>query len=224
MGVFEDNILIMKEKLQQYIRSDDFNRLCSFALAILFALFFYSNFKAAQSPPELGGGYKLSIMTLMFFNGLLVYLLLTRNKPKDVSFAWQDLVATFLGTFFMLSARGVVGAPEILPLQVIGFAGLLFSIIGLITLRKSFGLLPADRGVVQHGVYRIVRHPIYAGYLVNYTCFLAQNYSEWNAFVFVVFVFFECYRLVREEKLLGRNPEYVTYTQTTKWRICPKIW
>ncbi len=209
----------MKQKLQQYMISNDFNRLCSFALAIIFTLFFMANLKAAQS-----GGYKISVMLLMFFNGLLVYLLLTRNKPKNVSFAWQDLVATFLGTFFMLLARGVENTPEILPLQLIGGVGFVFSIIGLMTLRKSFGLLPADRGVVKHGIYKVVRHPIYAGYLVNYSCFLAQNYSSWNVIVFAVFIIFEGYRIVREEKLLSKNPEYVDYMQQTKWRILPKIW
>jgi protein-S-isoprenylcysteine O-methyltransferase Ste14 len=204
---------------KDFFKSNDFNRLCNYGLAILFGLFLVQNIKIAFH-----SDFKLSIILLVSFNALIVYLLLTRHKPKDVSFELQDIVATFLGTFAMMLSRGVADSPDILPLQIVGLIGFSVSIVGLATLKKSFGLLPADRGVVSHGIYKYIRHPIYSGYLVHYTCFLAQNYSINNAVLFVIFVFFECYRLVREEKLLKKNPEYLAYMQTTKWRIFPKIW
>ena len=38
-------------------------------------------------------------------------------------------------------------------------------IAGKVVLGRSFGLVPANRGIVARGPYLLVRHPIYAGYL-----------------------------------------------------------
>ena len=48
-------------------------------------------------------------------------------------------------------------------------------IAGKLTLGRSFGLMPANRGVVSSGIYRFVRHPIYAGYLITHVAFLAAH-------------------------------------------------
>ena len=50
---------------------------------------------------------------------------------------------------------------------LISTVGLLFVIAGKITLGRSFGIVPANRGVVA-GPYTLVRHPIYAGYLLSH--------------------------------------------------------
>ena len=59
----------------------------------------------------------------------------------------------------------------------ISIAGLAIVIAGKITLGRSFALLPANRGVVSTGVYRIVRHPIYMGYLFTHVAFLVASPS-----------------------------------------------
>lgn len=205
--------------MKNFFYSERFNLICNVVLAWLYGWFFYRNYQAA-----IASNYKPSIILFMIFNAVLVYLFLTRRSPKRISFHPQDLIATFIGTFSTTMVVGVADTPDHIALQIIGMMGFTFSMFGILTLRKSFGMLPADRGIVKGGVYKIVRHPIYAGYLVNYSCFLAQNYNTHNAIIFLLFVFFECYRLVREEKLLKENPEYLEYTKTTPWRICPKIW
>jgi protein-S-isoprenylcysteine O-methyltransferase Ste14 len=48
-------------------------------------------------------------------------------------------------------------------------------------LGRSFGLLPAQRGLVVVGPYRFVRHPIYFGYLIGHIGFLLVNFSWRNA-------------------------------------------
>jgi protein-S-isoprenylcysteine O-methyltransferase Ste14 len=35
--------------------------------------------------------------------------------------------------------------------------------------------MPANRGVVSTGLYRLVRHPIYMGYLITHAAFVAAN-------------------------------------------------
>ena len=58
--------------------------------------------------------------------------------------------------------------------------GLAIVIAGKMTLGRSFGLMPANRGIVSSGVYRIVRHPIYLGYLITHVAFIFANPSAWK--------------------------------------------
>ena len=46
---------------------------------------------------------------------------------------------------------------------------------GKLTLGRSFGLVPANRGVVIRGPYALVRHPIYSGYLITHLAFLVAH-------------------------------------------------
>ena len=52
----------------------------------------------------------------------------------------------------------VVAAAEVLMT-----IGLIIMVIGLASLGRSFGIMPRARGLVQSGLYRWVRHPIYLG-------------------------------------------------------------
>jgi protein-S-isoprenylcysteine O-methyltransferase Ste14 len=46
--------------------------------------------------------------------------------------------------------------------------GLILVVLGKMTLGRSFGVAPANRGVVVRGPYSLVRHPIYTGYLITH--------------------------------------------------------
>ena len=101
--------------------------------------------------------------------------------------------------------------------------GLIVVVCGKISLGYSFGLLPANRGVMERGLYRIVRHPIYLGYLLTHIPFLAAHPSGWNAVVLLIGDAALIVRALYEEETLGRDPQYVKYCQTVKWRIVPGI-
>src|SRR5512141_432349 len=77
----------------------------------------------------------------------------------------------------LLTALSMLGPPLLQPGHLpalapeaatvaISAVGLAIVIAGKLTLGRSFGLMPANRGVVSSGVYRFVRHPIYLGYLL----------------------------------------------------------
>ena len=101
--------------------------------------------------------------------------------------------------------------------------GLMVVVCGKISLGYSFGLLPANRGVMERGLYRVVRHPIYLGYLLTHIPFLAAHPSGWNVGVLLAGDAALLVRALYEEETLGRDPQYVKYCQTVKYRIVPGI-
>lgn len=112
--------------------------------------------------------------------------------------------------------------PEAAAAMLLGL-GLLIVVGGKISLGYSFGLLPANRGVMERGLYRVVRHPIYLGYLLTHIPFLAAHPSGWNAAVLLAGDAALIIRAFYEEETLGRDPQYVRYCQTVKWRLVPGI-
>jgi protein-S-isoprenylcysteine O-methyltransferase Ste14 len=114
-----------------------------------------------------------SNLLIMVSEGLTaVFILIRRPGPAvNTGYAWAIAIA---GTCMplMVSPGGLQVLPPVLPLAMM-VAGLLCSISAKIFLRRSFGIVPANRGVQREGPYRFVRHPIYFGYLVTQLGFLS---------------------------------------------------
>ena len=101
--------------------------------------------------------------------------------------------------------------------------GLIIVLGGKMSLGRSFGLLPANRGVMDRGLYKIVRHPIYLGYLITHIAVLSAHPSGWNAAVLLIGDAFLIVRALYEEQALGQDPKYVRYCQSVRWRILPGV-
>ena len=102
-------------------------------------------------------------------------------------------------------------------------AASLVVIAGKLSLGRSFGLMPANRGVVSTGLYRLVRHPIYMGYLITHVGFVAANPTLWNVLTLVGADIALLVRAVCEEQTLARDAAYRDYQQQVRWRVLPGI-
>jgi protein-S-isoprenylcysteine O-methyltransferase Ste14 len=107
--------------------------------------------------------------------------------------------------------------------MIISGVGLTFVVMGKVTLGRSFGLAPANRGIVSNGLYRFVRHPIYMGYLVTHLGFVIANPTNWNLFVVLIADVTLLFRAVYEERTLATDTAYREYMQRTQWRIVPGV-
>ena len=116
----------------------------------------------------------------------------------------------------------VAGAPESLTLAITAI-GLMVVVAGKISLGRSFGLTPANRGVVCGGLYRFVRHPIYLGYLITHVGFVIANPADWNLVVLAIADVALMLRAKREELTLAADPAYSDYMQRVRWRIVPGL-
>ena len=90
-------------------------------------------------------------------------------------------------------------------------------------LGRCFGILPARRGIVISGPYRLVRHPIYAGYLIGHIGFLLSNFSWRNAAVFAVLYLVQILRIQKEEALLSESSAYRGYAGQVRWKLIPFV-
>lgn len=92
-----------------------------------------------------------------------------------------------------------------------------------LSLRRSFGIAAANRGVKVSGAYRFVRHPMYAGYLVVHIGILLLMPSVLNLTLYIIGWTAQIRRLKAEEVLLGRDPAYQLYMAKVRWRLVPGV-
>lgn len=112
--------------------------------------------------------------------------------------------------------------------NLVGAIGLSISVIGAIiacisryTLGKNWSLSvqkKEDHRLIQNGIYKIVRHPIYTGLLFLFlgNVIIVGDYRGIIA-ILIVFISF-WFKLKKEEKLLSETfgPRYVEYKKRTK--------
>ncbi len=169
-----------------------------------------------------------SLIGAVFFAVQLwvVIAYLVRRPARRVSQRPSDWLLAFGGTFggVLFRPNGLhahVGVVVGLWLQV---AGLAVCVAAFISLGRSFGFAPADRGVRRRGPYAIVRHPIYAGYVLLLLGYVSQSLSTRNALVMVFVCGCNVGRIRAEERLLAAGTEYGTYQAAVRWRLVPGIW
>jgi protein-S-isoprenylcysteine O-methyltransferase Ste14 len=92
-----------------------------------------------------------------------------------------------------------------------------------LALARSFGIAPANRGVKVSGPYRLIRHPMYGGYLWVHIGLLILMPSVLNLVIYAIGWTAQIRRLLAEEALLGQDEAYRTYMQKVRWRLVPGL-
>jgi protein-S-isoprenylcysteine O-methyltransferase Ste14 len=168
--------------------------------------------------------HRISSAIMIVFESLCLGFVLVRAMPKKRSMSFKDWFVAMAGTFLPLLFRpDTAGINDAFILQIFQMTGMGVSVFGLLMLNKSFGIVAANRGVKKGGIYQFIRHPIYAGYFISYTMYVAQNATLQNMAVLIGFMLFTFLRIFAEERFLSQDPEYAEFMTKTKWRILPFI-
>jgi len=174
----------------------------------------------------LAAGVNAQALLLVIAESLGVALILLRRRSASLSSHPFDWALSFSAVSAPLLLTTPAAASTFIPealVTTLMLAGLLVQISGKLALGRSFGLVPANRGVKTRGLYRVVRHPIYAGYTLTHIGFLLGFPSLQNAALYAAVFAIEVVRLLREEAVLNRDPAYVTYAARVRYRLLPGV-
>jgi protein-S-isoprenylcysteine O-methyltransferase Ste14 len=156
---------------------------------------------------------------------LLLFFVIFARPASDGSTSTREWGIAFAGTAVPLLATP--GGSPFLPITaiaVIFLVGIMLQVAAKVNLNRSFGIVPANRGVVTTGFYALVRHPVYASYFIGHVAFLLANPTLWNFCVYSVELGFQIARMRAEEGLLSRDPIYAAYLRNVRFRLLPGLY
>jgi protein-S-isoprenylcysteine O-methyltransferase Ste14 len=130
------------------------------------------------------------------------------------------IIGTFTPLMITVSGGTLVSADVGGALMLFG---LTIAIAAKISLNRSFGIVAANRGIKCKGPYRIVRHPMYLGYVVTHFGFLLLHFSLANVLVYGVTWTAFALRIRAEESFLKQDDAYRAYSAAVRHRIIPGV-
>lgn len=186
---------------------------------VLFSLMSVNLFADFQRTGHLTG------LLLLASESLVVALTIVRRRTSLVDRSAAGVIATAVslaGPPLLRAFDEPSLAPETFTATA-SAAGLALVIVGKLALGRSFGIAPANRGVVMRGPYLLVRHPIYAGYLVTHAAFLLAHPTAWNVAVAIIADSALILRALVEERVLRADAAYESYCGRVGWRLVPWV-
>ena len=155
---------------------------------------------------------------------LVAVVLLLIQRRGEWTVEPRPVLIAFIGTgvALLVVPEGATIASNAVSSTLILTGGAI-ALAAKLSIGRSFGVVPANRGVKRGGTYRLIRHPMYAGYILNHLGFLLLYLSWWNVAVYVVAWAFLWLRIGEEEKFLRRDPDYVEYAAAVPYRLIPGI-
>ncbi|NNN08393.1 MAG: isoprenylcysteine carboxylmethyltransferase family protein [Acidimicrobiaceae bacterium] len=156
----------------------------------------------------------------------VVLAYLVRRPARRLSIRTSDWALAFAGTFGGVLFRPHGAHPHwgIVTGSLLQAVGLAVCVVSFATLGRSFGFAAADRGLKVAGPYAVVRHPLYASYVVMQLGYVLQSISWRNVMVMVVITGCNVGRARAEERLLTESSAYARYRQHVRWRLLPGLW
>jgi protein-S-isoprenylcysteine O-methyltransferase Ste14 len=187
-----------------------------FFLFLLLGSFLYRMVPSLAAEP-----YNFPIVLSEAFTAFLVLI----RKPGAMASNVHAWTVAIIGTCAPLLVMGV--GPAVIPgsvgaLMMLG--GLLLTVGAKVFLNRSFGIVAANRGVKRNGPYRLVRHPMYLGYLIMHVGFLLMHLSWWNAAVYAATWLAMILRIRAEEEFLLRDVQYQEYSGSVRYRLVPGLY
>jgi protein-S-isoprenylcysteine O-methyltransferase Ste14 len=150
-------------------------------------------------------------------------LILIRKPGASVTtlYAWLIAIAGTCTALLALPGGQVLIPPALGAAMML--AGLLLSFAAKLFLNRSFGMVAANRGVKRRGPYRLVRHPMYLGYIAAQSGFLLLNFSAWNLAIYLAAWTAQLLRIHEEEAFLLRDEQYRSYAGEVRYRLVPGL-
>ena len=171
----------------------------------------------------IGPGFTYVEIAFVLHNVVLLTMILIRRQHIGIDRnPLHQAIA--MGAFF----SGIAFIPAPCPAtkaasQILITATLLLSAATLINLGRSFGILIAVRRIKTHGLYGIVRHPMYLTDILWRVAYFVGNPHWLNAVLLVGSSACYVWRALLEERFLSRYDDYRAYRQRVRYRFIPGL-
>ena len=192
--------------------------------AIGFLFFLCLAVWTVQRMPQLG----IFLLPTLAHELFMALAFIIRDRPKEAGASARARMAAYAGTFLIFSFFHAARwwRPEWLISNpnpqwygtgvLIWIVGSVLVVISVWSLRYAFSIEPEARRFVRVGPYRMVRHPIYLGYVLQYSAMWLIYPSAAFAVVFGVWSLLTLTRMRAEEMVLSRAfPDYRAYQEST---------
>ncbi len=185
-------------------------------ITLLFALLAvasYHEFSRSGSPRAFG---------VLAVNCLFLGLFLIRRKPTSETASLKLWILAFGGSVVSLLLRPATRA-DLPGGYAVQLVGLIMLTAALFSLRRSFAVVPGNRGIRQGGLYRIVRHPVYLSELITFLGVVLAYPTAYNAAIWVIDCALQLARARAEERFLAADPVYHAYCERVRYRLIPGV-
>lgn len=163
-------------------------------------------------------------LLLLFSECLVVVFILIRHTTSAVSLnplQWCVAIAgTSLPMLVEAGGQPLVSDRVTVALMLMGIG---INIWAKLSLRRSFGVVAANRGVKTRGPYGFIRHPMYFGYVVTQLGFILYNPTAWNLAIYTAALALQVLRVSAEEAILFEDTKYRVYAGHVRYRLIPGV-
>lgn len=169
----------------------------------------------------------LANLLLFGAEAIVVGFIVFRRPATSISRNPGDWLSGFAGTVLGLAVMPGGGDDAIAPLSLVVFmmlCGFVLQVWAKLSLRRSFGVVAANRGVKATGAYQLVRHPMYAGYILTQIGFVLAAPSAWNLAAYLSLWAMQILRIAAEERILREDPAYRAFAEQVRWRLLPGVY
>ena len=186
-------------------------------IVVAFGLLAYSCYLKYQASGS------LNWLGLVIVNSVFVTMYIAKRDAASISQSPAVWLLAFAGTCLPLALRPTLPSLWAGMGNGLQLAGLVAIVGSMLSLRRSFGIVPAHRGIRTQGLYHVVRHPLYSSELIWMLGFAVVNPSAWNISLWICDCVLQFSRAVVEERFLGTDPVYSQYRARVRYRLIPLV-
>jgi len=166
--------------------------------------------------------YQIAFVLLGAATVTLAAVALLRPPARNQDARWWVYPLCVLSMIYVVGYRFDNDGP--VKLIILGRISLqLVAGLMLLSLGRSYAMLPALREVRTRFLYGYVRHPVYALYMLADLAAVTLQPSLWNAGVAGLGAVVFLARALLEERVLCQDPAYANYMRAVRWRFIPGL-
>lgn len=186
-------------------------------LVVVSAVFFYYQALGAIEGSAVNAGFAAE-------QAILVAMFLTRRRSRATSARPIEWLIAAGGWLPLLARPHEADSSLAIAGAITQVGGLGLTCAAMLSLGRSFGVVAANRGLKVHGLYRLVRHPVYLAHTVTFIGFVMANPTPWNASIGITTLAVQVLRMRAEERVLAATSEYDVYRKQVRWRLLPGVY